>query len=86
LLHLRSQSTLRLLLACPSIRGDYEIYGISCDAVPRGFGSSGMAIGVQIAANGFQGLLFKIAAAVEREIALSSKKHSILWRETSRFS
>ena len=54
--------------------------GFPALSVPCGFAASGMPIGLQITANDFQEqLLFRIAAALERELALGSRRASTYW-------
>ena len=55
--------------------------GFPALSVPCGFSASGMPIGLQITANDFQEqLLFRIAAALERELALGSRRASTYWQ------
>jgi aspartyl-tRNA(Asn)/glutamyl-tRNA(Gln) amidotransferase subunit A len=55
--------------------------GFPALSVPCGFSASGMPIGLQITANDFrEQLLFRIAAALERELALGSRRASTYWQ------
>jgi aspartyl-tRNA(Asn)/glutamyl-tRNA(Gln) amidotransferase subunit A len=55
--------------------------GFPALSVPCGFSSTGMPIGLQITANDFQEqLLFRIAAALERELALGSRLPATYWQ------
>jgi aspartyl-tRNA(Asn)/glutamyl-tRNA(Gln) amidotransferase subunit A len=55
--------------------------GFPALSVPCGFSSEGMPIGLQVVANDFQEqLLFRIAAALERELALGSRRPSTYWQ------
>jgi aspartyl-tRNA(Asn)/glutamyl-tRNA(Gln) amidotransferase subunit A len=54
--------------------------GFPALSVPCGFSASGMPIGLQITANDFQEqLLFRIAATLERELALGSRRPATYW-------
>jgi aspartyl-tRNA(Asn)/glutamyl-tRNA(Gln) amidotransferase subunit A len=58
--------------------------GFPALSVPCGFSSSGLPIGLQIVANDFQeSLLFRIAAALERELSLGSRRPPIYWQGTA---
>ena len=55
--------------------------GFPALSVPCGFSASGMPIGLHITANDFQEqLLFRIAAALERELALGSRRPATYWQ------
>jgi aspartyl-tRNA(Asn)/glutamyl-tRNA(Gln) amidotransferase subunit A len=55
--------------------------GFPALSVPCGFSASGMPIGLQITANDFQEqVLFRIAAALERELALGSRRPTTYWQ------
>jgi aspartyl-tRNA(Asn)/glutamyl-tRNA(Gln) amidotransferase subunit A len=57
--------------------------GFPALSVPSGFSSSGLPIGLQIVANDFQErLLFRIAAALERELNLGSRRPTTYWQGT----